>query len=122
MLDSTSIAVIRIRSRFSLNYTRGGGGGGGGDEFDGDEARDEIVVEYLKKAALCGERRALFLLAESYEKGKHGLVPFPEMARCLRGMLKVNQNAVGCGVTLDEDRLPEPSEVLVPTSKPILRP
>lgn len=88
-------------------------------EFDSDEARDQKVVEYLKKAALCGHRRALYLLAGSYDEGKHGLAPSPQMARCLRGMLETDQNAVRCGVTLEKDRRPEPSAMRYPMGWPI---
>ena len=91
----------------------------GSGEFESEDAREQKIVEYLKKAALCGQRRALYLLAEGYDQGKHGLAPYPQMAQCLRRMLKANQNAVGCKLTLDEDRMPEPSEVPRPNSTPI---
>jgi hypothetical protein len=97
--------ILRIVAEgYSLGY----------GEFENDAARDSKIVEYKKKAALCGNWKAVNGLAYLYEAGKYGLEPFPEMARCLRRMAKANKSAAECGVTLDDSQMPEPSEVPFP--------
>jgi TPR repeat protein len=95
-------------STLAAIYARGAG------EFESEELRDQKIVEYLKKAALCGDGRALLLIGEAYHEGKYGLEPYPEMAQCLARTRKADRKAVDCRLTLDEARMPEPSEVPFP--------
>jgi hypothetical protein len=83
-------------------------------DFKNEAEREQKIVDYLKKASLCGEQRALHFLAEAYEDGEYGLEPFPEMAQCLRRVNEANRKAIVCRLTLDEARMPEPSEVPFP--------